>query len=108
MSALLSAHRRISESHAEIDDRHRCAWSSEMLAERCHYPGAMSHGTRGDGPWYCAGHFVCSDGAEGADIIALSRGYRPGDAVMYPARQERLQEAEKAAAETVEEPGSGG
>lgn len=55
----------------------RCCWNDGR--ERCFYPGSISHGTRGDGPWYCKGHFNCSDGAAGQQVIEQSRGFTPGN-----------------------------
>lgn len=49
--------------------------------ERCNYPGSMSHGTRGEGPWYCRHHFFCGDAGEGARIVAGARMYRVGELV---------------------------
>ena len=49
--------------------------------ERCHYPGSMSHGTRGEGPWWCNQHFFCGDSDRGARIVMESRGWRVGDPI---------------------------
>lgn len=58
-------------------ERWRCAWSDGR--ERCHYPGSMSHGTRGEGPWHCRFHFFCGDAVTGQRFIEASRDYRRGD-----------------------------
>lgn len=49
----------------------RCSWVAD--GERCHYPGSISPSTRGEGPWFCAAHFSCRDGAEGAQIVEQSK-----------------------------------
>lgn len=36
-------------------DRGRCAWID--FGVRCVKPGAISHGTKGEGPWFCRFHF---------------------------------------------------
>lgn len=66
-------------------DRGRCAWLAGI--ERCNYPGAISHGTRGEGPWFCAQHFFCGDASSGGKIVAESRSWRTGEDVPRPYRQ---------------------
>lgn len=43
------------------------------MGARCQFPGAMSHGQRGESPFFCAWHFRCSDPLEGERIIGNSR-----------------------------------
>lgn len=54
--------------------------------ERCHYPGSISHGTRGEGPWYCRHHFFCADQSEGGKIVAEARKWNFGELVPNRAR----------------------
>jgi hypothetical protein len=49
--------------------------------ERCRYPGSVSPGTRGEGPWFCRHHFICGDASEGGRIVAESREWHMGDPV---------------------------
>jgi len=53
----------------------RCAWTSNGL--RCAFPGALSSGTHGEGPWYCRHHFDIRDPGMGAAIDEESQSYRP-------------------------------
>jgi hypothetical protein len=39
----------------------RCAHTDSVMG-RCRGAGAISHSTRGDGPWYCAHHYFGRDG----------------------------------------------
>lgn len=48
-----------------------CEWNANI--SRCGFPGSMSHGQLGSGPWYCAWHFRCGDGATGAAIVRQSQ-----------------------------------
>jgi hypothetical protein len=57
-------------------ERWRCAWSDGR--ERCHFPGVCSHGTRGEGPWYCREHFNC-DIEKGMKVLEESRSFMPGN-----------------------------
>ena len=36
------------------DENHNCAYQENQL--RCRYPGAISNGTTGQGPWFCRIH----------------------------------------------------
>ena len=38
-----------------IDHRKSCSY--EFRGEKCQRLGTMSHGTKGEGPWYCRDHF---------------------------------------------------
>lgn len=69
--------------------------------ERCNYPGALSHGTRGELPYFCRHHFFCADAPEGGRIVAQSRKWRQGDDV--PPRM-RLIESPQPAERVVEAP----
>jgi hypothetical protein len=40
---------------------------------RCAYLGSMSHGQRGEGPWFCRHHFFCDSAAHGERILEASR-----------------------------------
>ena len=42
--------------HRRADDRdsHDCAYQTGSM--RCRFPGSISHGTNGGGPWYCRVH----------------------------------------------------
>lgn len=53
------------------DDHLRCQWTA--YGERCRYAGTISPMTTGMGPWYCHGHFFCSDAAHGQRIVEESR-----------------------------------
>lgn len=63
-------------SKAPADDGGSCSWLSN--GERCRYPGSLGHTTRGDGRWYCRGHFRCDDQEEGRRIVIESREFAPG------------------------------
>lgn len=58
----------------DFDQPARCTW---VAATRCRYPGALSNGTHGSGPWLCLGHFHCSDPSLGAAIVAQSERDHP-------------------------------
>ncbi|MDE2022070.1 MAG: hypothetical protein KGI71_04165 [Patescibacteria group bacterium] len=45
--------------------------------DRCRYPGSISPGTTGGGPWYCREHFGCSDMGAGAAVVARSAAEIP-------------------------------
>jgi hypothetical protein len=64
----------------EYDAQHgRCSWMDR--GNRCRFPGSSSFSTRGDGPWYCVAHLMCSgDQERGSEIVAESRSYTPGSA----------------------------
>jgi hypothetical protein len=65
-------------------DRWRCSWLAGI--EQCHYPGAISHGTKGDGPFYCRHHFFCGDPVTGQRIVEESRDWQRGAAVPLRAK----------------------
>jgi hypothetical protein len=50
--------------------RGQCEWHAN--GTQCQFPGSVSHGQLGGGPWYCGWHFRCSDGAAGARIVEQS------------------------------------
>jgi hypothetical protein len=52
-----------------------CDWSVDGV--QCKYPGTISSSTTGTGPWYCTGHFQCSDAEEGRAIWADSERFVP-------------------------------
>jgi hypothetical protein len=58
----------------------RCAHTDSVMG-RCRGAGAISHSTRGDGPWYCAHHYFGRDGEPPsmAERIALSKRRPPMD-----------------------------
>lgn len=69
-------------------ERWRCAWNDH--GERCSFPGSFSRGTRGEGPWYCSGHFW---GAKDAGQVVLdSRDFVRGEPRGYPPREEPMRE----------------
>lgn len=84
----------------------RCA--AEVNAQRCNYPGAISEGLHGGGPWHCAGHFNLFRGelTKGAvqerslSIIERSQSYVPPKTYdeLY-----RLNDARRAGAKRQEE-----
>lgn len=47
-----------------------CEWDAN--GTRCRFPGSLSHGQLGGGPWYCGWHFRCSDAITGARIVEQS------------------------------------
>ena len=51
-------------------DRGRCAWTSGVT--RCRFPGSMSHGLRGELPFFCPWHFRGPDQQAGAEIVRQS------------------------------------
>ena len=51
-------------------DRNLCAWTVD--GQRCQYPGSQSSGTKGEGPWYCRGHYDCASPTLGAQIVEQS------------------------------------
>lgn len=69
-------------------ERWRCSWTDGR--ERCHYPGSISSGTRGEGPWRCRFHFFCDDAVMGQRFIEESRDFFRGDAppTEYQVQQE--------------------
>lgn len=42
-----------------VDHRKVCCY--EVYGEKCQRLGPMSHGTKGDGPWFCIDHFFGRD-----------------------------------------------
>ena len=46
-------HRRTAEDN--IDHNKTCSY--RYRGETCNLPGSMAHGTKGEGPWFCRGHF---------------------------------------------------
>jgi hypothetical protein len=52
----------------------QCDWKAG--AKQCRYPGSLSSGVLGSGPWYCSGHFGCTDPVMGTDIVEASADYR--------------------------------
>jgi hypothetical protein len=75
---------RMARDDADLSERWRCCWTTGR--ERCHYPGSISPDTRGSSRWFCAAHFRCADGAEGAQIVEESRGFVRGTPRGYPPR----------------------
>jgi hypothetical protein len=55
----------------------RCEWVA--LADRCRYVGTITADTRGGGPWFCVGHFGCTDPAHGERIVDESQTKRGDD-----------------------------
>ena len=54
------------------DENHNCAYQSNGL--RCKFPGAISHGILGGGPWYCRIHI--RDGGNALAWQALEQSQR--------------------------------
>ena len=52
----------------------RCDWDSP--SGRCRYPGALSSGTSGRGPWFCSAHWDSPSRQIGAQIVEASLDYR--------------------------------
>jgi hypothetical protein len=54
-----------------VDPFHgKCSWFDGT--DRCRFPGAMSHGLKGDGKLLCAFHFFNGDPTHGARIVKAS------------------------------------
>lgn len=82
-------------SQAPVDPDHgRCSWVAGL--GRCRFPGALSRGTHGDAPFYCAWHFQEPDAMRGEEIVRQSRDW-DGSAESYMAMR-------KARATTAETP----
>ena len=48
----------------------QCAWESDGM--RCSNAGALAEGTQGADRWFCSGHYECSDGKLGHQILLES------------------------------------
>lgn len=46
-------------SEERIDHAKTCSY--RFRGELCHLPASMSHSTKGEGPWFCPGHFRGAD-----------------------------------------------
>jgi hypothetical protein len=56
-------------------DSSRCAWESN--GQRCSNAGTLAEGTQGSDKWYCSGHYECSDGKLGQQILLESLRRNP-------------------------------
>lgn len=57
----------------EKPDYQPCEWQANGM--RCKYPGSLSSGLLGGGPWYCSAHFACADPVIGAQVVERSQSY---------------------------------
>lgn len=91
--------RDMSPSAREEEGPHewRCAFTDGR--HRCQYPGSISPGQRGGGPWYCNVHFFDRSGPEAIQALEESRSFRAGDPIRARPKPDPLVQ---------EEPGSGG
>lgn len=58
---------------SEVQTHGLCEWNANGM--RCCFPGVMSRGQLGGGPWYCGWHYRCEDGITGAQIVAQSHAW---------------------------------
>lgn len=57
----------------EKPDYQPCEWQAN--GTRCKYPGSITSGMLGGGPWYCSAHYGCADPVIGAQIVERSQSY---------------------------------
>ena len=88
-----------------VDPFHgKCAWKDGV--DRCRFPGSISHGQRGEPPWYCAFHFFDTGAEHGARIVKSSFDWDGNPATyhaMRVAHQNRARVGERSGIEGISE-----
>lgn len=73
---------RLTTGRPKSNPRHgKCAWTDSRGCG-CQYPGALSQGTRGEGPFFCGFHFLCGNAIAGDEIVRQSDSW-DGDMASY-------------------------
>lgn len=76
----------------------RCSWESDGI--RCGNAGTLAEGTQGSDKWYCSGHYGCTSGVIGHQILteSLRNNHNP-DFSLEARAKESLSQVEKSVPE---------